>query len=262
MTPTTMSGEPDGGTGGGSPEAERLQKYVARCGVTSRRGAEAMIAEGRVAVDGVTVTEAGIKVDPGRQTVTVDGVAIAPPSEHWYVMLNKPAGVVTTLDDPQGRPTVATFIPPGAPRMFPIGRLDAATTGLLLLTNDGALAHSLMHPRFHVPKVYIAEVDGVPDAADVRRLREGVDLDDGLTSPAGARTLAALPDGGARVELVLREGRKRQVRRMLSAVGHPVRTLERIGYGPLELGGLARGQTRILTPDEVAGLHAAAKGET
>ena len=261
MTPTTMRGEPDGGADRGSPETERLQKYIARCGVTSRRGAETLITDGRVAIDGVTVTELGTRVDPRRQRVTVDGTAITPPSEYWYVMLNKPAGVVTTLDDPQGRPAVAAFVPSGAPRLFPVGRLDAATTGLLLLTNDGALAHSLMHPRFHVPKVYITEVDGVPDTADVQRLREGVELDDGLTSPAEARVVDTTQDGGSRVELVLREGRKRQVRRMLSAVGHPVRTLERVAYGPLELGGLARGQTRVLLPEEVARLQAATRGE-
>jgi 16S rRNA pseudouridine516 synthase len=250
MTPTTMSGEPDGGTGGGSPEAERLQKYVARCGVTSRRGAEAMIAEGRVAVDGVTVTEAGIKVDPGRQTVTVDDVAIAPPSEHWYVMLNKPAGVVTTLDDPQGRPTVATFIPPGAPRMFPIGRLDAATTGLLLLTNDGQWSRRLTLPGSKLPKVYLVETAEPIGAEYVETFARGIyfAFEDLTTQPAH---LELLDSHSAR--LTLTEGRYHQVKRMFGHFRNRVTALHRESIGPIHLDPtLHPGQHRPLSAEEIA----------
>lgn len=237
--------------------AERLQKFLARAGVASRRAAEEMIVAGRVMVNGSVVRTLGEKVVAGRDEVRADGHLVQPPATLWYLLLNKPAGVVTTLDDPQERPTVARFIPDGAPRLFPIGRLDYATTGLLLLTNDGEFAHLMMHPRHHVPKVYRAEVDGVPDAADLRQLREGVDLDDGRTAPASARVVER-GAGRAIVEMTLREGKKRQVRRMLSAVGHPVRMLKRIAYGPVSLGQLAEGSVRALRDDEVAALRAAA----
>ncbi len=237
---------------------ERVQKYLSRAGVASRRAAEELIEAGRVSVNGETVTSLGVKVVAGVDEVRVDGVLAAPPERLWYLALNKPAGVVTTLEDPQGRPTVARFIPDEAPRLFPVGRLDFATTGLLLLTNDGEFAHLLMHPRHHVPKVYRAEVDGVPDVCDMRALREGVELDDGLTAPAEARIVERRGITSI-VELTLREGRKRQVRRMLSAVGHPVRTLTRIAYGPVALGGLAEGSVRELSEAEVAALRASAR---
>lgn len=237
---------------------ERVQKYLSRAGVASRRAAEELIIAGRVAVNGETVTSLATKVIAGADEVRVDGVLAEVPHHLWYLMLNKPAGVVTTLDDPQGRATVARYLPVGAPRLFPVGRLDFATTGLLLLTNDGEFAHLLMHPRHHVPKVYRAEVDGVPDERDLAALREGVDLDDGRTAPAGASVIDRR-HGSAIVELTLREGRKRQVRRMLSAVGHPVRELTRIAYGPLVLGDLAPGETRALSDDEVRALRASAK---
>jgi pseudouridine synthase len=241
-------------------EPERLQKFLSRSGVASRRAAEELIVAGRVSVNGEIAAGLGVKVTPGADEVRVDGALIEPPATLWYLMLNKPAGVVTTLDDPQGRPTVAKYVPDGAPRLFPVGRLDLATTGLLLLTNDGDLAHSLMHPRFHVSKVYLAGVDGVPDAADVRSLREGVDLDDGRTAPAGARVLSRDGSQASVVEITLREGRKRQVRRMLSAIGHPVRSLERVGYGPLTLGKLEPGTVRALRDDEVRALREAVSG--
>lgn len=237
---------------------ERLQKFLARAGVASRRAAEELITAGHVSVNGQVVTTLGEKIVAGHDAVTVDGRRIEPPATLWYLMLNKPAGVVTTLDDPQGRPTVARFIPEGAPRMFPIGRLDYATTGLLLLTNDGEFAHLMMHPRHHVPKVYRAEVDGVPDTRDLQALRDGLDLDDGRTLPAEARIIERR-GGTSVVEMTLREGRKRQVRRMLSAVGHPVKQLRRIAYGPVSLGQLAEGSVRALRHDEVAGLRAAAQ---
>jgi 23S rRNA pseudouridine2605 synthase len=240
-------------------EPERLQKYLARSGVASRRASEELIAAGRVTVNGVCVTTAGHKVDPARDEVRIDGVHVSPPLAHWYVLLHKPAGVVTTMDDPQGRPTVARFVPEEAPRLFPVGRLDRDTTGLLLLTDDGELAHQLMHPRYHVPKTYRAEVDGVPDDADLARLREGIDLDDGRTAPAAA-SLLETRGTTAVVSLTLSEGKKRQVRRMLSAIGHPTFALSRIAYGPLTLEGLAEGETRSLTADEVEQLRAASGG--
>ncbi|MDO8847956.1 MAG: pseudouridine synthase [Coriobacteriia bacterium] len=238
---------------------ERVQKYLSRAGVASRRAAEELILAGRVSVNGRPVASLGEKIVAGTDEVRVDGSVIEPPSLLWYLMLNKPAGVVTTLDDPQGRTTVARFIPDGAPRLFPIGRLDYATTGLLLLTNDGEFAHLLMHPRHHVPKVYRAEVDGVPDVCDMRSLREGIDLDDGRTAPADARIVERRGDSAV-VELTLREGRKRQVRRMLSAVGHPVRVLTRVAYGTLTLSRLAEGSVRALTDAEVASLRGCATG--
>lgn len=253
------SEEPGTGAGPGERAPERLQKFLARAGVASRRAAEELITAGRVSVNAEVVCTLGEKVVAGRDVVKVDGRVIEPPATLWYLMLNKPAGVVTTLDDPQGRPTVARYIPEGAPRMFPIGRLDYATTGLLLLTNDGEFAHLMMHPRHHVQKVYRADVDGVPDARDLRALREGVDLDDGRTLPAGARIIERRGNTST-VEIVLREGRKRQVRRMLTAVGHPVRVLRRIAYGPVTLGQLAEGTVRALRHDEVAALRASAEG--
>ncbi|MDO8879897.1 MAG: pseudouridine synthase [Coriobacteriia bacterium] len=245
---------------GPEAEPERLQKYLSRAGVASRRVAEEMIVAGRVSVNGTVASGLGVKVTAGADEVRVDGSLVEPPTTLWYLMLNKPAGVVTTLDDPQSRPTVARYIPDGAPRLFPVGRLDFATTGLLLLTNDGDLAHSLMHPRYHVTKVYHAGVDGVPDAADLRSLREGIDLDDGRTAPAGARVLSREGSRASSVEITLREGRKRQVRRMLSAIGHPVRSLTRVGYGPLTLGKLEQGSVRALRDEEVRALRGAVSG--
>lgn len=239
------------------PSVERLQKFLARAGVASRRAAETLIMEGRVTVNGAVVRTLGEKVCPASDIVAVDGRPVAPPAECVYLMLNKPTGVLTTLDDPQGRPTVAQYVPKDGPRLFPVGRLDLDTSGLLLLTNDGELAHRLMHPRFHVPKTYLAVVDGVPDERDLARLREGVRLDDGVTAPAKAEVVEVRGDR-ATVMLTLREGRKRQVRRMLSAVGHPVIALERTAYGSLELGGLAPGATRPLTAAEVEELRALA----
>lgn len=239
--------------------AERIAKFLARAGIASRRASEEIVAAGRVSVNGVPVLEPGTKVVVGVDEVRLDGKLVQPPTGLVYLMLNKPMGVMTTLDDPQGRPTVADFIPPGMPRLFPVGRLDYTTTGLLLLTNDGELAHLMMHPRHHVPKRYHAVVDGIPDAGDLTMLRTGVLLDDGVTSPAGAE-LVEVRERTAAVELTLREGRKRQVRRMLSAVGHPVIALSRIAYGPLPLSDLAEGAVRLLGPAEVEALRASAKG--
>lgn len=223
----------------------RLAKFLANCGLASRRASEEIIRDGRVTIDGTTVT------DPAREVVedanvAVDGGRISLPAQRAVYMLNKPAGVVSTARDPQGRPTVVSLVA-GDQRLYPVGRLDADTTGLILLTNDGQLAHRLTHPRFQVPKTYRARVAGGPvKAAALRRLRAGVELDDGPTAPAEARLTA--PDT---IELTIREGRKRQVKRMCQAVGHPVRSLERIRFGPLELGGLKRGRYRRLTERQV-----------
>jgi 23S rRNA pseudouridine2605 synthase len=226
----------------------RLNAWLARAGVASRRGADELIKAGRVTVNGApgqlnTFVAAGDRVE-------LDGKPLAK-QRLAYVLLNKPAGVVTTARDPQGRPTVVGLV--GHPaRIVPVGRLDADTTGALLLTNDGELAHRLAHPRYEVAKVYVADVEGDPSPAALRKLEQGVDLDDGRTAPARARRL-----GRGRIELELHEGRKHQVKRMLDAVGHPVRSLHRSRYGPLTLEGLAAGQWRELTSGEVEALRRA-----
>jgi 23S rRNA pseudouridine2605 synthase len=227
---------------------ERLQKVLAAVGLGSRRACEELIAEGRVTVDG-EVAELGRRVDPDTARVEVDGVPISVRPGLVHYLLNKPAGVVTTASDPQGRPTVLDLVPP-EPRVFPVGRLDAATEGLLLLTNDGDLAHRLTHPSFGVEKEYLAEVDAPPTRGELRRLREGVELDDGRTAPA--RVTLVPPRA---VRLVIHEGRNRQVRRMLDAVGHPVRRLVRTRIGPLTDRRLRPGEWRPLTPAEVRSLE-------
>ncbi len=235
----------------------RLNVYIARAGVASRRGADELIRAGRVRVNGEPA-ELATRVGE-RDRVEVDGRPIEP-QRLAYVLLDKPSGVVTTARDPHGRPTVVGLV--GHPqRIVPVGRLDADTTGALLLTNDGPLAHRLAHPRYGVEKVYEAEVEGVPGSADLRRLAEGVLLDDGPTAPAKARVLARR-GGGATIELVLHEGRKHQVKRMCEAVGHPVRHLHRRSYAGLELEGLSPGEWRVLARDEVERLWARAGGRT
>lgn len=235
---------------------ERLHKFMARCGVASRRACETLIAEGRVQVNGRTVTEPGFQVDPATDEVRVDGRVLRPVVQLHYLMLHKPAGYVTTASDPQGRPTVMELVP-AMPRLYPVGRLDLDTEGLLLLTNDGPLAHRLTHPRYGVPKLYRAKVAGLVVPEALERLRTGVLLDDGPTAPARVRLLRQ-ETGTALLELELKEGRKRQVRRMCAAVGHPVLHLRRVGFGPLRLGRLPKGAYRPLTPDEVARLRRAA----
>ena len=235
-------------------EGDRLQKVLARAGLASRRASEELIAEGRVRVNG-EVAELGRRIDPDNDLVTVDGVPVpvAPGLVHY--LLNKPRGVVTTASDPQGRAVVVDLVP-GEPRVFPVGRLDAETEGLLLLTNDGGFAHRLTHPSFGVDKEYLAEVDGDPSRAALRTLREGVDLEDGRTAPA--RVTVVSPGV---LKLVISEGRNRQVRRMCEAVGHPVRRLVRTRIGPLADRRLPPGEWRPLTPGEVRSLEAeAAKG--
>ncbi len=239
-------------------EPERLQRYLARAGVASRRAAERLIAEGRVRVNGVVVAEMGAKVRSGVDVVEVNGARVAArEGAHAYYALNKPAGYLTTLADPQGRPTIVDLMPKGAPRLFAVGRLDADTTGLLILTDDGDLAHRLMHPAFHVPKTYHATVAHVPSETVLDELRSGVELDDGKTAPAEAAVIGC-DAASCVVALTIREGRKRQVRRMFSALGHPVVALSRVSFGPVELGRLKPGSTRALSHDEVQALRRAA----
>jgi len=221
----------------------RLAKYLAHAGVASRRAAEGLIAEGRVSVGGEAVTDPARDVDEN-SGVEVDGRPAAPEPREVY-LLNKPAGVVSTAQDTHGRPTVVRLVD-SERRLYPVGRLDAETTGLILLTNDGELAERLMHPRYGVPRTYRARVRGEPSREALRELAAGVELDDGVTAPAEVRRLE---DG--RVELTLREGRNRQVRRMLEAVGHRVTALERVGLAGLELGGLRPGESRRLRADEI-----------
>jgi 23S rRNA pseudouridine2605 synthase len=224
----------------------RLNAFLSRAGVASRRRADELIKAGRVTVNGEPGqlnTVVGV-----RDRVEVDGQEVER-QRLRYVLLHKPAGVVTTARDPQGRPTVVELVP-GEPRVVPVGRLDADTTGALLLTNDGPLAHRLAHPRYGVDKTYVAEVEGDPGEDALQRLRDGIELDDGPTAPAQARRIAR-----GRVELVLHEGRKHQVKRMLAAVGHPVTQLRRSEYAGLSFGGLEPGECRELEPSEVERLR-------
>jgi 23S rRNA pseudouridine2605 synthase len=224
----------------------RLNAYLARAGIASRRKSDELIKAGRVTVNGA-LGQLNTFVEP-TDRVEVDGRTVAP-QQLAYVLLHKPAGVVTTASDPQGRQTVVGLVEHES-RVVPIGRLDADTTGVLLLTNDGELAHRLAHPKYEVEKVYEAEVEGMPDDEALRRLAEGVELEDGRTAPARARRL-----GPSLVELAIHEGRNRQVKRMLEAVGHPVRRLHRSRYAGLSVDGLAPGEWRELTTDEVAALR-------
>lgn len=236
--------------------SERLQKFMARSGVASRRASEQLIEQGRVYVNGQKVTRPGTKIDPRRDAVTVDGRAIRPTKTRYYVALNKPAGYVTTVRDPRGRPTVMQLVADVDSRIYPVGRLDAASEGLLLLTNDGALAHKLLHPRYEVTKCYVATVRGRVPACVVRRLAAGVQLEDGLTAPAQARVVRHTTHHSV-LEITLAEGRNRQVRRMCAAIGYPVLHLERIAFGAIVLGELPRGSYRHLSAAEVASLRQA-----
>jgi 23S rRNA pseudouridine2605 synthase len=230
----------------------RLAKYLAHAGVASRRAAERIVADGRVTVDGVTVRDPASDVDDSH-AVLVDGRPVHTVQTVVYAV-NKPAGVVSTARDPQGRRTVVDLLDTDE-RLYPVGRLDADTTGLILLTNDGELAHRLTHPSFEVPRTYRARVRNPPlREPALRGLRDGIELEDGRTAPAKVRRIAA-----DRVELTIHEGRKRQVRRMLEAVGHPVVSLERVAFGPLRLGELEAGGHRRLTGAEVERLRQAAR---
>ena len=232
------------------PQGERLQKVLARIGVGSRRTVEDLIAEGRVTVNGGPAV-LGARIDVARDEVAVDGVVYSVVPDTVTYLLNKPAGVVTTASDPQGRPTVVELVPT-EPRVFPVGRLDYDTEGLLLLTNDGSLAHRLTHPSFGVEKEYLAHVRGTPSRAALRRLRHGIELDDGPTAPAQV----SAPEPGV-LRITIHEGRNRQVRRMCEAVGHPVLRLVRTRIGPLVDARLGPGAWRALTAEEVLSLQRA-----
>jgi 23S rRNA pseudouridine2605 synthase len=230
----------------------RLAKHLAHAGVASRRAAEAMIAAGRVTVDGDTVTDPARDVT-GAEAIAVDGEPVGATPRRVVYAVHKPAGVVSTAHDTHGRPTVVELVPEAGTRLYPVGRLDADTTGLILLTNDGALANHLTHPRYEVAKTYRAKVASPPVAERaLRRLREGIELDDGPTAPAEVRLVR--PDV---IEITIREGRKHQIRRMCEAVGHPVVALRRVAFGPLALGNLAAGGHRRLTAAEVERLRGA-----
>ena len=232
----------------------RLAKFLAHAGIASRRAAEELIRDGRVTMGGEVVTDPARDADE-HSNVAVDGEPVRAARERAVYAVNKPAGVVSTAKDTHGRPTVVELAPRGAGRLYPVGRLDVDTTGLILLTNDGELANLLTHPRYEVPKTYRAKVGGRLSSEDIKRLREGVELDDGRTAPARARRV------GDELELTITEGRKRQVRRMLEAVGHPVLELRRVAFGPLRLGGLAPGAARRLRREEVEALTRSGRSE-
>jgi 23S rRNA pseudouridine2605 synthase len=232
---------------------QRLQKVLAGAGVASRRACEELISEGRVEVNGKVVTEQGRRVDPDTDVIRVDGSRIPPPRRHRYLVLNKPRGVVSTMDDPEGRPTVADFVPDRQGRLFHVGRLDTDTEGLILLTNDGDFAHRLAHPSYEVPKTYLAEVAGVVGRDVVAKLRAGVTLEDGPVRPVAVKLVSTSAERSL-VKITLHEGRNHLVRRTMEAVGHPVRRLSRTGIGPVRLGTLRTGEIRELTRDELGGL--------
>jgi 23S rRNA pseudouridine2605 synthase len=244
MTPTTDA-----------PEGVRLQKVLAAAGIGSRRACEVLIGEGRVSVNDEVVTSQGRRVDPEVDVIRVDTMRINTAKGQVYLAMNKPRGYVTAMSDPEGRPTVGDLVRDRVERLFHVGRLDADTEGLLLLTNDGELAHRLSHPSYEVPKTYLAEVLG-PVARDVgKRLREGVELDDGIVRVDSFK-LVDSTSNRVLLELVLHEGRKHIVRRALSEVGHPVQRLLRTAIGPVQLGSQKPGKIRNLTREELAGLFA------
>src|SRR6266496_2946228 len=230
---------------------ERLQKILARAGVASRRAAETAITQGRVSVNGHTVTELGTKADADRDDIRVDGARVQAPAAPVYLLLNKPKGYVSTRQDPQRRPTVMELVPAVA-GLFPVGRLDITTEGLLLLTNDGAFAERVTHPRYEVPRIYEAKIRGLPDEKALARLHRGVRVEGELLSADRVRLLEA--GNNAWLEITLHEGKRHEVRRLLEAVGHPVSKLRRVAFGPVTSRGLEPGQFRELTPREVRAL--------
>jgi 23S rRNA pseudouridine2605 synthase/16S rRNA pseudouridine516 synthase len=245
----------DGSDGAAPVEGVRLQKAMASAGVASRRVSEQLIVEGRVEVNGQVVTELGTRIDPATDLVAVDGVAVQLDPAKRYYMLNKPRGVVSSMRDEQGRPDLTRFTDGLEERVFNVGRLDAETSGLLLLTNDGELAHVLAHPSFGVEKTYIAKVRGRVTAQTMQRLKQGIELDDGPINVDRGRILQQQPgDRHSMVEVTLHSGRNRIVRRMFDAVGHPVVELVRRSFGPLNLGTLKSGAMRELTKVELGQL--------
>lgn len=237
---------------------ERLQKFLAAAGVASRRRAEEYIRAGRVKVNGQIITEMGYKVNPWQDKIFVDGKAIKVKEEFVYLLLNKPPLVMTTLHDPQQRAIITDLLPGIEQRVYPVGRLDYESEGLLLLTNDGELAYRLTHPRYKVPKTYRVKVKGKISSEALQLLREGVALEDGITQPAKVEVLLASKNNTS-IAITIREGRNRQIRRMCEAVGYPVLNLQRISFGPLELGKLPSGKYRALTEREIRALKKACK---
>jgi len=242
---------------GAEDEEMRLQKFLSRAGVASRREAEGMMAQGRVKVNGRRVVTPGTKVVPGRDRVEVDGREVRRDPVRWLV-LNKPRGTLTTRKDPRGRPTVYSLLPPDSDSLRYVGRLDMNTEGLLIFTNDGDAVHGLLHPSSEVSREYRAWVRDVPSDRTLQQLARGVELEDGRARPEEVQVLRASEEKGAIVSLVLREGRKREVRRLLKAVGHPVRRLRRVRFGPLRLQDLKPGEWRELSGGEVRALRRAA----
>jgi len=240
----------------------RLQKYLARAGVASRRGSENLMTEGRVTVNGEVVIELGAKIVPGQDIVAVDGVEVLLADEPTYLMLNKPKGYVSTMSDPHARHTVAQLVPIAEhPGLFPVGRLDADTTGLLLFTTDGEFSHRILHPKWEVFKTYRVQVERVLRDGELQWLRDGVYLDDGLTAPAAVDRIESHDEVAGKpaidvLSISIREGRNRQVRRMFDTIGHPVNALERVEFGPQRLGDLERGAWRYLTEEEIKQLYA------
>ncbi len=245
-------------TGGGE---ERLQRYLARAGLGSRRSCETLILEGRVRVNGRVAAELGTKVVPDLDRVMCDGKPVTPTQNLVYLMLHKPAGVLTSLSDPRERPVIRDLLPAhGLPRLFPVGRLDYQTEGLVLLTNDGALAHGLMHPSFEVEKEYLAKVRGCPTADDLVRLKAGV-VSEGERLWATHAEIVKPGIGSAWLKLIVHQGRYHEIRRMCDAIGHPVLRLQRVRLGPLVLGKLPKGSWRRLTPVELNGIRRAVRGD-
>ena len=247
VSPTEAAGEAEG---------VRLQKVLAQAGVASRRNAEIMIDEGRVEVNGEPVLEQGRRVDPEHDVIRVDGKRIPPPRRHAYYAMNKPRGVVSTMDDEQGRASIAHYTT--VPRLQKlalrhVGRLDTDTEGLIILTNDGEFAHRMAHPKYNVPKTYLAEVEGLLDNKTLRRLEKGLRLEDGPVKPDKVK-LIMRSDSKSLVEVSLHEGRNRIVRRMMDSIAHPVRKLSRTAIGPVRLGTLGIGEARELTREELGAL--------
>ena len=232
---------------------ERLQKIISQAGIASRRAAEQMITDGRVRVNGKVVTELGTKYDAALVKIEVDGKAIGSSEEKVYFLLNKPKGYISTARDERGRRTVLDLLPHIKERIYPIGRLDNNTEGLLLLTNDGVLMNGLLHPRFEVNKTYIARVETAPTDGELEKLRTGIKLADGLTAPAIVELMTDAEK--VKVRLTIHEGRNRQVRRMLKAIGHEVLALKRVSFAGLNLNGVKRGKYRALTEKEIATLY-------
>lgn len=229
---------------------QRLQKILANSGIASRRKAEELIKEGKVRVDGKVVTEMGTQVDPDAHDIECDGIHVAAREKKIYILLHKPAGFLSTVDDPQGRPIVTDLLPQVKERVYPVGRLDLDTEGALLLSNDGELAQKIMHPSHEVNKTYVAKVKGKPGTKKLAALSRGITLEGRKTWPADIEVLQTEPQATT-IKIIIHEGRKRQVRKMFDAVGHPVLQLKRTAYGQLELGDLRPGKYRFLSPEDI-----------